>query len=54
MNKVDILLAPYNYVLSPLICKIMGLNIKDKILVFDEAHNVENMAESVCSHELIE
>ena len=44
-NKVDILLCPYNYVLNPDIRKSMGLNLTDKIIVFDEAHNIENISE---------
>ena len=51
-NKVNLLLCPYNYILSPIIRKIMDMDIKDKIIVFDEAHNIENLSEESCSLKL--
>ncbi len=30
----------------------MGIDIKNKIIIFDEAHNIENKAEECCSMEL--
>ncbi len=52
MNKVDVLLVPYNYVLSPSIRHNVKLDLKDAFIIFDEAHNIENMAESCSSFEL--
>ncbi len=49
MNKVDILLCPYNYVLNPDVRKSIGLDLNDAIIVFDEAHNVETASEDACS-----
>ena len=46
---MDFLLCPYNYILSPKIRELMGIDVKDKVIVFDEAHNIENIAESSCS-----
>lgn len=40
---MDLLLIPYNYILDPTIRKNIGLKIENKILVFDEAHNLENL-----------
>lgn len=40
MNKVNILLIPYQYILSPYIRKTIKLDLKKSIIVFDEAHNV--------------
>ena len=53
MNQVNILLCPYNYVLSPSTRKIIELNIENAIIVFDEAHNIENIAEDSCSRKLL-
>jgi Rad3-related DNA helicase len=30
----------------------VGIDIQNKIIIFDEAHNIENMAEDCCSKEL--
>ena len=49
MNKVDILLVPYNYVISEGIQKAIRLSIKKKILIFDEGHNIENFLEESSS-----
>ena len=32
--------------------KSMSLNLKNKIIILDEAHNVEMLAEDACSTEL--
>ena len=31
----------------------MGINVNDAIIIFDEAHNIENVAEDCCSRELL-
>ena len=50
---MDLLLIPYNYILSKEIReKGIKLDIKDKIIVFDEAHNVESNAESCLNKKL--
>jgi len=46
------LLCPYNYVLNPQIRKSIGLDIQNAIIIFDEAHNIENYAEDSCSLDL--
>ena len=48
MNKVDILLAPYNYVISGFQIK-NSLSIRDKIIIFDEGHNIEQYLEESSS-----
>ncbi len=50
---MNLLLCPYNYILSPSIRKTMKINVKDAIIIFDEAHNIENVAEDCCSRELL-
>jgi Rad3-related DNA helicase len=51
-NKVDLLLCPYNYILDPLIRKIMKIDISNAIIIFDEAHNVEEFSENCYSYEV--
>ena len=31
----------------------MGIDVEDKIIIFDEAHNIENVAEDCCSKQLL-
>ena len=52
INKVNLLLCPYNYVINPRIRKLIGLDIENAIVIFDEAHNIENQAEDSCSLDL--
>ena len=51
-NKVNLLLCPYNYILSEEIRNIMGIDVEHSIIIIDEAHNVENKAEECSSKEL--
>ena len=41
MNRVNLVFCPYSYVLSKDIRNNLGFDIKDAIIVFDEAHNLE-------------
>jgi hypothetical protein len=41
-NHADLIFAPYNYILDPVIRKSMQLSFEDAIVVLDEAHNVED------------
>ena len=43
---------PYNYVLEPSITKLMDLSMKNRILIFDEAHNIEGVAEDGSSFKI--
>ena len=52
MNKVNLLLLPYNYVFSENIRKIMRFSLQDAIIVFDEAHNVESSSEQANSYKI--
>lgn len=36
---------PYNYILDPTICEKMKIKMENSIIIFDEAHNIENTAE---------
>lgn len=42
MEQVDIIFCPYNYLISPKIRASMKINLKDQIVIIDEAHNIED------------
>jgi Rad3-related DNA helicase len=50
----DLILMPYNYLLSKRLREGMGLKLKDSIIIIDEAHNIANAAESVMEVEIRE
>lgn len=39
-KTVDIVFAPYNYLIDPWFRKGLGVEWKNSILIFDEAHNL--------------
>jgi Rad3-related DNA helicases len=41
-KDAEIVFCPYNYVLDPSIRNAMEIDIKDSVVVLDEAHNVED------------
>ncbi len=43
---------PYNYILDDKICKSAGLDLQDKIIIFDEAHNAPQTAENAFTEEV--
>ncbi|KAF4529007.1 hypothetical protein B566_EDAN017436 [Ephemera danica] len=48
MSQAQIIFCPYNYLVDPSIRKSMGISLKDNVIVFDEAHNIEDsMREAV-------
>lgn len=49
MEKADLIFAPYNYVMNPIIKEQMSLDLKDSIVIIDEAHNVEDICRSSMS-----
>jgi Rad3-related DNA helicase len=42
-------LLPYNYVLYSSIRKSINLRLRNNIIIFDEAHNIEHDAEEAAS-----
>ena len=51
-EQADYYLAPYNYLISSSIRKAMRIDLKDAIVIFDEAHNIEDVARESASIEL--
>lgn len=49
INDLDILLIPYNYVFDPKILSKIKLELKDKIIIIDEAHNIKNVSKNAYS-----
>ena len=42
----DIVFAPYNYILDPLIVSQRKLDLSGHIAIFDEGHNIEDVCRS--------
>ena len=49
MKKSEIIFAPYNYIIDPSIRLAMGINLKNTAVLFDEAHNILNVARDSAS-----
>jgi fanconi anemia group J protein len=43
-ETADVIFAPYNYLIDPSIRLSSGIDLKDHILIIDEAHNIEQTA----------
>jgi len=43
IDLVDIVFCPYNYLINPSIRASMKIDLKGKIVIIDEAHNIEDM-----------
>ena len=52
VSGAHIVFAPYNYLLDPVIRHAMDINLKDAVVVIDEAHNVEDVSREAASCEL--
>ncbi|GKT36687.1 Helicase superfamily 1/2, DinG/Rad3-like protein, partial [Aduncisulcus paluster] len=49
----DLILCPYNYLLSPSIRDGLGWRLKDAVVVFDEAHNLAHAARDAASGDIL-
>ncbi|XP_041052824.1 Fanconi anemia group J protein [Carcharodon carcharias] len=54
MQEADIVFCPYNYLMDPQIRESMKINLKDQIVIFDEAHNIEDCARESSSFSVME
>ena len=48
-ESADITFCPYNYLLDSTIRQTLNINLKDAIIVFDEAHNIEDICRDSAS-----
>ena len=51
-QKADIIVMPYNYLISPSIRATLSIDWSRTVVVFDEAHNLESSCESATSYDL--
>ncbi|XP_051174055.1 Fanconi anemia group J protein homolog isoform X2 [Leptopilina boulardi] len=49
MLEAEIIFCPYNYIIDPQIRETMQLDLKDQIIILDEAHNIEDICRDVAS-----
>uniref|UniRef100_A0A8C3KJ91 DNA 5'-3' helicase n=1 Tax=Calidris pygmaea TaxID=425635 RepID=A0A8C3KJ91_9CHAR len=54
MVRADIVFCPYNYLLDPQIRESMEINLKDQVVILDEAHNIEDCARESVSYGVTE
>ncbi|KAH8556143.1 helicase C-terminal domain-containing protein [Umbelopsis sp. PMI_123] len=49
MDVAEIVFCPYNYLIEPLIREAYEINLKDSVVIIDEAHNIEDVARDAAS-----
>ncbi|XP_072503009.1 Fanconi anemia group J protein isoform X1 [Notamacropus eugenii] len=54
MLDADIVFCPYNYLLDSQIRECMDINLKEQIIILDEAHNIEDCARDSASYSVTE
>ncbi|KAI7898833.1 helicase C-terminal domain-containing protein [Cokeromyces recurvatus] len=50
----EVIFAPYNYIIDPVIRKVLDINLKNSIIILDEAHNIEDASRAAGSFEIDE
>lgn len=51
-QSAELIFCPYSYLLDPVIRRAMDIDIKEAVLIFDEAHNIEDTARDAASCEV--
>ncbi|KAM4699103.1 Fanconi anemia group J protein [Discoglossus pictus] len=54
MKEADIVFCPYNYLLDSQIRESLDINLKDQVVILDEAHNIEDCARESASFSMTE
>ncbi|ELK01741.1 Fanconi anemia group J protein [Pteropus alecto] len=54
MENADIIFCPYNYLLDAQIRESMDINLKEQVIILDEAHNIEDCARESASYSVTE
>ena len=52
LERSDLVLCPYSYIMDPAIRKAMDIDLEGSIVIFDEAHNIEDEAREAASAEV--
>lgn len=52
-GRADIVFMPYNYLVDPKSRQAHGVELEGNVIIFDEAHNIENMCEESMSFQLL-
>lgn len=48
-ENADIVFCPYNYLIDPQIRKSVSIELRNAVVIFDEAHNIEDVARDAAS-----
>ncbi|CAL8084972.1 unnamed protein product [Calicophoron daubneyi] len=48
-SNADIIFMPYNYLLDPKIRRLYNIDLENAVVIFDEAHNIEQVCEDAAS-----
>ncbi|PJF18013.1 hypothetical protein PSACC_02152 [Paramicrosporidium saccamoebae] len=52
IEHAEVIFAPYNYLVDPVVRSAMGIELKDDIVIVDEAHNIEDVCRESGSFEV--
>ncbi|MBZ3869889.1 Fanconi anemia group J protein [Sciurus carolinensis] len=54
IQDADVIFCPYNYLLDAQIRESMDINLKEQVVILDEAHNIEDCARESASYSVTE